>query len=799
MSIEIDNDSGEIRVDGYEYATTKVKVKAYGISSESSQTGNSADLRLTDSDGYTDNVTFTGGTNVTIVRTDANKITISASANDTNTTYGISAETNVTPKSADIRLTGSDATTDNVALVGGTNVTITRTDANTITFSATDIDTNTKYSISSETSQTGNSVDLRLSDTDGYTDNVTITGGSNVTITKDSASKFTIDSYNSDTTYSIEASSSASPLGAKISLKDSNSVMDNVFIVQGTGVSVSYTGGPDAITVANTGVTQINQGTGITVSGQTGNVTVNNDGVTKFNGAKGSVDYYSFSQMTDGYNTAIADAPNDTFRFNAGSGITTLVSSGGDSITIGNDGVRTFNGSKGDISFSSFGAITDGYNTAIADWPMDTLNVAGGSGISVAVDGYTDSLTISNTGVRQNIAGTGISVSSGTGNVTINNTGVTQFNGATGNISYNSFGTIFDGYNTATADQANDTITFIAGSGIGVLVNSPGDNLTISNTGVRQAIAGTGISVSSGTGNVTIGNTGVTAITPGTGITTSGSGNITVNNDGVTTFNTVKGAITYNSFGTISDGYNTATADQATDTVNFIAGTGIGVLVNGPGDSLTISNTGVTSLNGGTGAQYTYSTFTDGTTPTTAGPGNTTMTLTGSNGIKVTTSPNTATVSMSQVSIVRGTDATIGFGAITSILSTNVIPISTTVEIQGVILLAFSNAAAANTYTVSLTTSSGTIGGNTSKVGLGFAAHAGPTAGSPGETTKQAPSFTYPQQIANTNDHTLRFSGLFQTDGTTPNSLVINIRNNCLNGGENLVVYAKSFMKYNVI
>ena len=214
---------------------------------------------------------------------------------------------------------------------------------------------------------------------------------------------------------------------------------------------------------------------------------------------------------------------------------------------------------------------------------------------------------------------------------------------------------------------------------------------------------------------------------------------------------------------------------------------------------MTIGNTGVTSINSGTGAQYTYSTFTDGTTPTTAGPGNTTMTLTGSNGIKVTTSPNTATISMSQVSIVRGTDATIGFGATTSILSTNVIPINTTIEIQGVILLAFSNAAAANTYTVSLTTSSGTIGANTSKAGLGFAAHAGPSAGSPGETTKQAPSFTYPQQINNTNDHTIRFSGIFQTDGTTPNSLVINVRNNCLNSGENLVVYAKSFMKYNVI
>lgn len=53
---------------------------------------------------------------------------------DTNTTYSISAET--TTGGAFVRLTGSDASTDDVKLAQGTNVTITRTDANTITISA---------------------------------------------------------------------------------------------------------------------------------------------------------------------------------------------------------------------------------------------------------------------------------------------------------------------------------------------------------------------------------------------------------------------------------------------------------------------------------------------------------------------------------------------------------------------------------------------------------------------------------------------------------------------------------------
>jgi hypothetical protein len=53
---------------------------------------------------------------------------------NTNTTYGISAET--TTDGANIRLTGSDSSTDNLKLAAGTNISITRTDADTITISA---------------------------------------------------------------------------------------------------------------------------------------------------------------------------------------------------------------------------------------------------------------------------------------------------------------------------------------------------------------------------------------------------------------------------------------------------------------------------------------------------------------------------------------------------------------------------------------------------------------------------------------------------------------------------------------
>jgi hypothetical protein len=57
------------------------------------------------------------------------------SGGDGNTTYTVSAET--ATGGVDLRLTGSDASTDNVKLAAGANVTVTRTDDSTITIAAT--------------------------------------------------------------------------------------------------------------------------------------------------------------------------------------------------------------------------------------------------------------------------------------------------------------------------------------------------------------------------------------------------------------------------------------------------------------------------------------------------------------------------------------------------------------------------------------------------------------------------------------------------------------------------------------
>ena len=87
--------------------------------------------------------TYGNATIVPVITVDAQgRITSASNVNisgvgGAGTTYTISAETGAGGSNANIRLTGSDASTDNVSLIAGGNITITRTDVNNITISAT--------------------------------------------------------------------------------------------------------------------------------------------------------------------------------------------------------------------------------------------------------------------------------------------------------------------------------------------------------------------------------------------------------------------------------------------------------------------------------------------------------------------------------------------------------------------------------------------------------------------------------------------------------------------------------------
>ena len=104
-----------------------------------------------------------------------------------NTTYTVSAE--VSGTDASIRLTGSDASTDNVNLVSGTGINIDRTDADNITINNTV--TNTTYATSIE-SVTAGSKELRLAGSNSVNDDITITQGAGIELTSSSTSQLGI-------------------------------------------------------------------------------------------------------------------------------------------------------------------------------------------------------------------------------------------------------------------------------------------------------------------------------------------------------------------------------------------------------------------------------------------------------------------------------------------------------------------------------------------------------------------------------------------------------------------------------
>ena len=185
---------------------------------------------------------------------------------DGNTTYAISSET--ATGGVNLRLTGSDSTTDDVKLAEGANVTITRTDANTITIASTgtggaadlgdlgDVvitgtpsngqvlkydsgtskwvngtddtggggDGNTTYTVSAETATGG--VNWRLTGSDSTSDDVKLAEGSNVTITR-----------TDDSTITISAASGGGALSTRTTANGATSLIGN-----GATESVNITG-----------------------------------------------------------------------------------------------------------------------------------------------------------------------------------------------------------------------------------------------------------------------------------------------------------------------------------------------------------------------------------------------------------------------------------------------------------------------------------------------------------------------------------------------------------------------------
>ncbi|MEE8598140.1 MAG: hypothetical protein V3S69_01220, partial [Dehalococcoidales bacterium] len=223
----------------------------------------------------------------------------------------------------------------------------------------------------------------------------------------------------------------------------------SVGITAGTGISVS--GSPitssGSMTVTNIGVTSVVAGSNIAVSAATGAVTI------------------SSTDQFVGTVTSVATS-SGTFVDITGGTITTSGTITSDLSASGTAGATTF--LRGDNTWSTPSGTYSSWDLAGDSGPNQTINdgdtvdIAGGTGIAT-VASATDTITVTNTGVTSNVAGTGIGVSAATGAVTITNSGVTSIvagsnisiSGATGAVTISS------------TDQYDGTVTSV-GSGTGL-------------------------------------------------------------------------------------------------------------------------------------------------------------------------------------------------------------------------------------------------------------------------------------------------------------------------------------------
>ncbi len=299
----------------------------------------------------------------------------------------------------------------------------------------------------------------------------------------------------------------------------------------------------------------------------------------------------------------------------------------------------------GNVSWADPGAqytfdITDGSTTqTISDG--DTVTFTAGTGITAVVSA-TDTLTITNTGVTSNVAGTGISVSGATGAVTITNTGVTSavagtgisVSGATGAVTFTNSGVVslatatgtstgspldvsaatgaltltineYDGTtNVGYVPTGGSATTFLRGDGTWA---DPGAQYewTLAGTSGSQIIAdGTTVTFGGGTTGLTY------AVAAGVGVTTAGT--LAVGHGGT-------GQTSYTD-GQLLIGNSTGnTLDKATLT----AGTGITITNGGGAITIDADNNGtVTSVDvdgGTTGLTFSGGPITASGTITMAG------------------------------------------------------------------------------------------------------------------------------------------------------------------------------------
>lgn len=328
--------------------------------------------------------------------------------------------------------------------------------------------------------------------------------------------------------------------------------------------------------------------------------------------ASSSNTYSTFA--VSGQNSVVADNTSDTLTLIAGNGISITTNSTTDSITITNSATAGNN----------FGVIqVSGQDNLTADTDESTLVIQAGSGITLSTNNNTNTLTITASGSVNSINDlTDVDTSSSppqTGNVLKWNgtnwaPGIDATIGGSGTdadtldgfdssyfLNYNNlnnkpsipsaiFSTIsVAGQTNILADTATDTLTFVAGSGITITTNAVTDTITITNS-LTDNDTTYSLSAETADAGVNLRLTGSDTVTDD--VKFAAGNNVTVTRTDANTITISATSTATNSFNTISvSGQSNVVADSSTDTLTYIAGTGISITTNESTDSITFSST----------------------------------------------------------------------------------------------------------------------------------------------------------------------------------------------------------------
>ena len=310
-------------------------------------------------------VAFTGQ-NITINGTYPNfQLTGSTAGSDT--TYTVSAET--VTGGANLRLSGSDASTDDVAFKGSGATTVTRTDANTITISSTD--TNTTYSTFTDNA-------------DGLVPNPGETG----------TTKF----LRQDGTWVVPTDTDTNTFRTVTAGGNTLGATETLAFTEGTGISITESGGAVTITCD---VTDTNTFRTVTAGGNTLGATEtlaftagSNISISESGGAVtiAATDTNTFRTVTAGGNTL---GSTETLAFTEGTGIS--ITEDGGAVTITCDVVDT------NTTYSAGNGLGLTGTTFSLDTP-GTLTAATSNGVTT--NSHTHAITTTTNGTASTIVAT---------------------------------------------------------------------------------------------------------------------------------------------------------------------------------------------------------------------------------------------------------------------------------------------------------------------------------------------------------------------------------------------------------